>query len=246
MKLVFTFDDGRSDSYLASQIMNTYGLKGTFFITTGFIDGTFVTNKFGFGRKPLSVKELKEMDDAGHEIASHGDRHITSFDDFSNSIKKIEKWGLLKKIIGFSIPNSDCNNNDIDCLLSKANKLKYIRHGRNIKCYSFLSKMHYALYHFFHFQLSYNAFNKHNLIKTIDSTKQIDSLVIKKTTSAKSIISFIDKFKKSDYLLVLMFHSIVEKPTNNWEWSIKNFEMLCQYIKNQESIKNDTLMNFMI
>lgn len=40
--LAITFDDGRSDNYLcAKNIMDKYHFRGTVYITTGFIDGTW-------------------------------------------------------------------------------------------------------------------------------------------------------------------------------------------------------------
>ena len=42
MKIVFSFDDGRIDFIDSSRILSKYGLVGTFHITTGFVDGSFV------------------------------------------------------------------------------------------------------------------------------------------------------------------------------------------------------------
>ena len=40
--IAFTFDDGRSDNYLlAKRIMDKYHFRGTVYVTTGFIDGTW-------------------------------------------------------------------------------------------------------------------------------------------------------------------------------------------------------------
>ena len=40
--IAITFDDGRSDNYSqAKRIMDKHKLKGTVYITTGFIDGTW-------------------------------------------------------------------------------------------------------------------------------------------------------------------------------------------------------------
>ena len=43
MRIVFSFDDGRSDAYDAYKMMAKYELRGRFHITTGFIDGTYTT-----------------------------------------------------------------------------------------------------------------------------------------------------------------------------------------------------------
>ena len=90
----------------------------------------------------------------------------------------------------------------------------------------------------FHQQFFYDTFNKHNIIdiNSIDKFK-ICSLVIKKDTRIKNLINFIEKYKNKDVCLVLMFHSIVKKPKNKWEYQEKDFEKLVQYLSQNVSVK---------
>lgn len=240
MKLVFSFDDGRDDFIKSALTLNKYNLVGSFHITTGFIDGSFATDAFGIGRKPLSINELKTMKEMGMDVSSHGDKHITEYKDFINSYNKLQNWLDLKGKIGLSVPNSDFTDEQLNDFENKlSDKLTYVRVGRSPKCYSVFGKISYVLYHLLHWQVFFNKFNKSNLIKEFDKNK-IVSLVVKKDTKVKHLVNFIDKYKNENCVLVLMFHSVVENPTNTWEYSEKQFDELCSFVsKNQ--IKTYTL-----
>lgn len=230
MIVCFSFDDGRCDFYRSSLIMQEHKLKGTFHITTGFVDGTYLTDDFGIGMMPLTISQIKEMNDIGMEISSHGDKHRTNSFDFRTSREKIFNW-IGKEKIGFSVPNSNATKEDVDKLFAEnGNHLLYVRVGRNQKCYSFLSKISYFCYHhLFKSQLFYNSFNKHNLMFELDKTRLYSS-VITRDIKPKNIKKFIEKYMNSECTLILMFHSVVEKPSNKWEWSLENFKELCRFI----------------
>lgn len=230
MNVLFSFDDGRYDAYEAYLILKKYRLVGSFHITTGFVDGSFNTDAFGVERKPVGIEQLVEMSNNGMDVSSHGDRHITDPDDFIVSINKLSKFGIKKEKYGFSVPNSDYSKEEIELFTnSNKNVLSYIRVGRSSKCYTFINKIHYVLYHLFHFQSSFNRFNKSNLL--IDVNRYcINSLVVLSDTKAKNLINFIKKYKNTNSTLVLMFHSIVPLPKNKWEYSSADFEKICQFV----------------
>lgn len=238
MYIVFTFDDGRIDAYDAATILKQHNLVGTFFVTTGFIDGSFETDAFGIGRSPLTIEKLKQMKTNGMEIASHGDKHITNSKDFYNSFCKLANWGLLDgKKVGFSIPNSKYSNEMIDnFIMENENFLDYIRVGRNPSCYSFLSKIQYASYNIFKKQVFYDSFNKHNIIYDKIDKFRLYSIVIKKNTLPKHLIKFISSHSKETCTLILMFHSIVHDPKDSWEWSVKDFDALCHFVEHNNKI----------
>lgn len=237
MKLVFSFDDGRDDAAKAADVLNKFRLKGSFHVTTGFVDGTFKTDAFGVGRKPLTIKQIQTMYDDGMDISLHGDKHITEIDDFKVSYEKMNKWIHKKGKIGMSIPNSQFSDEELSDFCNKLNsKLLYARVGRNPKCYSLLGKICYVLYRVFHFQFLYNYFNKFNLISDFNKFK-IYSLVVTADTRINNLKKFIEKYYKSDYTLVLMFHSIVDKKNNKWEFSNSDFINLCEFVsKNNISV----------
>ena len=231
MRIIFSFDDGRSDSFEASKILHSYGLVGVFHVTTGFIDGTFATDDFGKDRKSLTVDDLKQMKSYGMEISSHGDKHVLEQNDFQTSIKKLYNWKIIDYLrAGFSIPNSNYNEEQLRCFLVNCSKsLIYVRGGRSPHCYTFLSKINFVLYKITKCQAFYNFFNKLNLNDSLESIP-IYCAVIKNYIRPKNILSFIERFSGVDKTLVLMFHSVVKKPKNQWEYSIDNFTTLCKGI----------------
>lgn len=239
MNIVFSFDDGRIDSYNASRILAKYGLSGSFHITTGFIDGTYSTNDFGVGRLPLTIEMLNEMISMGMEISSHGDRHIMHKNDFLNSLAKLDS--MLKRNserTGFSVPNSKFNELSLKQFgQSVEDRLLYIRVGRSAKCYTLLNKLRYFFYHKFYMYSLFKSFNKNNVLDEIDIFK-IYSLVVKSDTRIEHLIKFIDDYKNSDSTLVLMFHSITEKPKDVWEYRQSDFIKLCEYVSSETKIKN--------
>lgn len=246
MKIVFSFDDGRADFIESSKILSKYGLVGTFHITTGFIDGSFKTDAFGIDRKPLTIQELQQMKKEGMEISSHGDKHVMTSADFIESLRKLKEWGLIdNNRVGFSIPNSKYSTEELEDFISKnKNSLLYVRGGRSPKCYSFISKVNYVFYRFLKFQGAYNSFNKYNLIDNL-AGKVIYSAVITKNVKYKNLISFINKHKKEDKVLVLMFHSVVDVPNNKWEYSKTDFETICKFVSNCKEIENGTIVSLL-
>lgn len=248
MRVVFSFDDGRVDSYEASKILFSKGLCGTFHITTGFIDGTFKTDSFGKGRFPLTLEMLNKMKSNGMEISSHGDRHLTEKGDFLTSLDKINKFlNVNNSKTGFSVPNSQydeelLNNFEKDV----EGKLSYIRVGRSSKCYTFLNKIRYVLYHALHLYPFYKGFNKNNVLHKIDKFR-VHSLVVKMDTRIKHLIKFIDSYKDNKgSVLVLMFHSVVDIPQNEWEYKASDFIELCGYLAKHKEIEVTTLEKLVV
>ena len=239
MKICLSFDDGRDDQYFnAYQILKSHNLVGTFHITTGFIDGSFNEQCFGKDRKPLTIKQLQEMHNSEMEISSHGDKHITDCKDFLTSIEKLKSWGIDKKKYGFSVPNSEFTEEEINSFRDALkDTLSYVRLGRHPKCYTFVNKIRFVLYHKFHFFHAFNLFNKNNLIIPKNDCL-FYSLVIRKSTRSKDLIRFIEKHSSEECILVIMFHSVVDVPTNTWEWGKGEFVALCEYLE----ARKDTLM----
>ena len=237
MKICLSFDDGRDDQYFnAYKMLKNHNLIGTFHVTTGFIDGSFVNECFGNNRKPLTINQLLEMHDNGMEISSHGDKHITNYNDFHISISKLKSWGIYKTRYGFSVPNSEYTKDTIDLFKTELkDTILYIRVGRNPRCYSFVNKIRFVLYHKLHFSKAFNSFNKNNLLP-FDKGHTFYSLVVRSSTRVKDLINFIDKHSLSEYNLVIMFHSIVDKSTNKWEWNKSEFKVLCDYLESKKDI----------
>lgn len=245
MIVCLSFDDGRSDAfYSAFPIMLSTNIVGTFHITTGFIDGTFRTNAFGRDRKPLRIESLQEMKNNKMEISSHGDKHIMETRDFLISISKIREWELGLQKIGFSVPNSKYDDKSLSEFIKKNREhLSYVRVGRHPKCYSLNSKIHYFVYHYLvRNYKSFLAFNKFNINKMISSC--FYSIVVKRDIKPKHICNFIKDNMSENGIIVLMFHSIMDFPSNDWEYGADNFKYICSFIQkmqNDGKITNMTL-----
>lgn len=237
MNIVFSFDDGRVDSYDAYRLLKKYNLVASFHITTGFIDGTFKTDAFGENRQPLSIEQIKEMISNGMDVSSHGDKHIMNSEDFRASLIKLRSYGVSSLKIGFSVPNSRFNPEELKNFVDDNNdNLLYVRVGRSKKCYSLFSKANYFLYHVFHWQVFFNFFNKNNLLFSVNK-HEINSLVMLNDSNCKNLIKFIRKYQNTAATLVLMFHSIVDEPKNKWEYSKKQFESICKFVSKNTNIK---------
>lgn len=114
--VVFTFDDG-GVSFLtkAAPILERYGFKGVFFISTKYI-GTP-----GF----LTAEQVKELAERGHIVGSHSHTHPEIFTKLSFEEIELE-WQLssqvLKDILGegdftASIPNGYTSKEILDAAL---------------------------------------------------------------------------------------------------------------------------------
>ncbi|MBC7225803.1 MAG: polysaccharide deacetylase family protein [Thermoflexales bacterium] len=69
--IALTFDDGWREQYdIAFPILQRYGMRATFFVSTSFV---------GYSRF-MTWEELAELRDAGMEIASHGRKHVNLAD----------------------------------------------------------------------------------------------------------------------------------------------------------------------
>ena len=93
----FTFDDGGISFYtIYAPILDKYGYKGYFFITTSLI----ATDGF------MSESQIKELDERGHIIGGHSDSHRQRMNTLSYEELK-EDWGKcserLSAIVGHPI-----------------------------------------------------------------------------------------------------------------------------------------------
>lgn len=104
--VAFTFDDGGESFYTeAAPILEKYGFKGIFFVSTAYI-GTP-----GF----LTEEQIKELDARGHIIGSHTHNHLRNLslldkqtieNEWSKSVEILSNI-LNKKIKYASLPNGN-------------------------------------------------------------------------------------------------------------------------------------------
>jgi peptidoglycan/xylan/chitin deacetylase (PgdA/CDA1 family) len=76
--VVVTFDDGYKDNIVeAAPVLEEFGFRGTFFVTTEYINGVKTSPKRPWQRwECLSEGDIRELARRGHEIGSHGARHV--------------------------------------------------------------------------------------------------------------------------------------------------------------------------
>lgn len=237
--IAITFDDGRSDNYmLAKVIMDKYHLRGTVYITTGFVDGTWIgKNVLKSPTRALSVDEVLLLYHSGWEIGLHGDKHQTQVDDMCTALKKLLSWGVCNSRWGISVPNSVTEEAEVVRILKSeyGNKIAYIRRGRKCNTLKFSNKLLYLTYSCLNSKWAYRRFNALNVFNNSDLDKvNIPSVVVKSNDKPEMIIDFI-KSIPDDYIVVLMLHSILEEqhPLNGkdpWSWGEKKFERLCEKI----------------
>ena len=110
---IFTFDDGGVSFYTeAAPILEKYGKKGIFFISTKYL------NTPGF----LASEQVKSLDSRGHVIGSHSHSHPTNM-SMLNKSEILFEWKesvhILSELLGHpvtiaSIPNGYDSNEIID------------------------------------------------------------------------------------------------------------------------------------
>ena len=238
--IAFTFDDGRSDNYLlAKRVMDKYNFRGTVYVTTGFIDGTWEGNDIlQSPTRPLTVEEVKGLYSSAWEIGLHGDKHKTQVDDMKIALNKLQSWGITNCKCGISIPNSRISETEINNLLESefGEKIVYIRRGRKCNTAKLKNKVLYVLYSVLKSKSAYRRFNVDNvfLYRSCNSSN-VPSVVVKSNDRADMIIDFIKKLPNNS-VVVLMFHSILSSDhamfgKDPWSWDEKNFEILCSGLK---------------
>ena len=232
----FTFDDGRSDNYsLVKHIMESYRFRGTVYITTGFIDGTWVEKDvLRSPSDPLTVDEIKALYDSGWEIGLHGDKHQTTVADMRSALEKLQQWGIQNDSWGISIPNSRVSETEINALFESdyGEKIAYIRRGRACDTVKLKNKVLYGLSSVLKSKWAYRRFNAENVFLYGDGSRtNIPSVVVKSTNTAEQIADFV-RALPDNTAVVLMLHSILaaEHPLcgkDPWSWDKANFEKLC-------------------
>jgi peptidoglycan/xylan/chitin deacetylase (PgdA/CDA1 family) len=79
---VVVFDDGNRDGFdEAYPILERYGFKGVFAVVVGRVD---------VKRRAMTWDELKELQDAGHEIANHSMSHA--------NVASLDRAGLVREV----------------------------------------------------------------------------------------------------------------------------------------------------
>lgn len=234
--IVLTFDDGRSDNYLhAKRIMERYGLTGTVYVTTGFIDGTWKgSSVLKSPSRPLCIEEILRLKNSGWEIGLHGDKHLTCVEDMAVSMEKLISWGIDNPAWGFSVPNSKVEEKRISEILNSPHgaRIGYVRRGRKCDTSKFVNRLLYGIYSVTGTRWAYRRFNAQNVfcLSEADSS-YIPSVVVKGNDRPEMIVDFVRSLPDQS-VVVFMLHSILPNADplcgkDPWSWEESKFETLC-------------------
>jgi len=243
-----SFDDGREDLYRnAFPIMQKYGLVSTAHVTTGFIDGTFKPLTWRSCTGAATVEQLLKMKSCGHEISSHGDRHITDIDDFDISVRKLVAMNLAESDVGFAVPHSNTRGAGFGDFVNhlKSHERIYVRGGERKSTLSFFDRAFIKLATILDKRLGSNwCFRMLNWDKAMDLDKEVPryllpSVLVHSYDEPRKLIGFIESLPDNVWLII-MLHSILnlDEPhygADLWCWSTDKFEKFCEYLFRRQS-----------
>lgn len=110
--VVFTFDDGGQAAGIAADMLEDYGWRGSFFVTTDLI------GKQGF----MQRSQIRELHERGHLVGSHSCSHPDIFRDLPRHQMSYE-WSESRKVLqdllgddisSVSIPGGDMNDATVE------------------------------------------------------------------------------------------------------------------------------------
>lgn len=234
--IVFTFDDGRYDTYSnAAAILREHGWPATIFVTTGYVDGTLRDTKSFRTSSPgaATIANLLELKEEGFEIASHGDRHSNNFKDIGLCVEKLENWKLSSGKAGFSSPYSQIQSlSEEEEAAFRSLGIAYIRTASKIKGKPPFQIALWGLQGIAHSKSLYKFLNRKNIGRIGELGYLIPSITIRNTTTVPEILA-LAKSMEDGQVAVLTFHSISDNPAyleNTWAFSAKKFRSLCDLI----------------
>jgi glycosyltransferase involved in cell wall biosynthesis/peptidoglycan/xylan/chitin deacetylase (PgdA/CDA1 family) len=123
-----TFDDGfRAVMFDALELLETYGIRATFFVPTGFVQ--LASDPSGAARyslwahhyqrplAPMTVGDLRQLRALGHEVGSHGASHlgmnavscVLGAAELESSRAQLAEW-LGEEPAGFAYPYGEANS----------------------------------------------------------------------------------------------------------------------------------------
>ena len=232
-RIVFSFDDGRLDTYTtAYPIMRKYGLPFTLNVTTDFVSHPERYTNFGSAdNKSMRSEQVLDCYQNGVEIACHGHTHQNTAKDVLDNIAALAEMGVDVSGVGFASPNSEVTEDncaDIKKLLTDGT-LGYIRSGRQVRREGIVYTVLTLLERFTHSKWLFYKLNKRNIIAK-GQTGILMSVGITAGTKIQQIRFLIEKLP-DDASLILMFHSVLSRSDacygkDAWYYDIADFETL--------------------
>jgi peptidoglycan/xylan/chitin deacetylase (PgdA/CDA1 family) len=88
IEIILTFDDGGKSFYDISKILDSYNIKGIFFISTSFVSESNFVNE----------NEIIEIHSRGHIIGSHSHTHPKNISKLNFNLL-LKEWNISRKIL---------------------------------------------------------------------------------------------------------------------------------------------------
>ncbi len=234
----FSFDDARGDNKdVFCSILDRLGFPATLNVTTGYVDGS-CPEKLRPSTKPAMTKDdvIALWKNPRFEIAMHGDRHLNTVQDISESRKKLICWLNLPRetSLGFASPGSGLTIGEF--LSPEYHEIRfgllYLRTSFRIRSKKTIRTLFRKAGRIVHVPLFYRIAYSDTIMHFRDG-KVIYSIPVMKDATLGQVKSIIKLCIKTGGNLTLMFHSILRdtKGEDNWTWSWKKYEKLCIWLK---------------
>lgn len=240
--VVLTFDDGRKDQYTnAVRIMNKYHLKGTIFITTGFVEGRLDNGYFpSSGGESMSIDDIRQCITQGHEIGSHSDMHINVSEDIKKSLTKLREWTIdilpPNYKFGFASPSSDLYDKNISTISDIISELAYVRTSVQIRRNGIIYILLFLINKILKSNHLFWKLNSRYIQTNLDGLVQ--SVPVRSDTPIHNIKYLLETFPE-DSTCVLLFHGVLSQEEKSkmkdcWYYPSDKFEDICALLKNEK------------
>lgn len=158
--LTFSYDDGVTQDVRLIEMLNKYGLKGTFNLNSCYLGGKgqLVREGVTVGHNKVAREDVRSVY-AGHEIAAHTLKHpfLPSIEDEAEIIRQVEVDRLALseiagyEVVGFAYPGGGINHSKrVADIIRKNTGVKYCRttdSTRNFEVQSDLFEFNPTVYH---------------------------------------------------------------------------------------------------
>jgi peptidoglycan/xylan/chitin deacetylase (PgdA/CDA1 family) len=204
-KAIITIDDGTTGDTVAEPILTANNQKAVSFVVASWI------NRTGF----MTINDLKRLQGSGWDISSHTISHpyLTQLDDhnltleLNSSYDWLVNHGFQKSASFVAYPFGDYNGHVVE----KAKQRYIFARGTDTGIEP-------------HLEPEYR--NNLYKLKTIEA---------RNTTSVQSVEDEINGTIDQGWLIILLFHKIVNDTPTEFEYSKSNFQQVSDYLKSRSA-----------
>ena len=244
--IVFSFDDGRKDTYTeALPILKKYGLTATVNIVPDYI--LHAERYPQFLTQAMTVDMILQMQREGYEIACHGYSHQNTAQDVLKNIDSFAQWGLDTAELGFASPYSELTQplgSEFAELLAQK-KLAYIRSGTQIRREGAVYAAAAIANDRLHAKRLFYSLNKDKPANVKEKRTFYQGVGINCHTSVGEIAYMLEKMP-DEHVLILIYHSVLDaqqmqRYQNKWTTDKQDFEALCAWVAQNKALSAVTM-----